>query len=102
MNIPIQPKPSQDEANKIDERAPDTRSLTEARTVSEVLAHSNVEPVLKELDDSLVGLAPVKSRIRDIAALLVIDKLRLNLGLAAQAPSLLCALQATLVPVRLR
>jgi probable Rubsico expression protein CbbX len=88
MNIPLQPKPSQDEANKIDERAPDTRSLTEARTVSEVLAHSNVEPVLKELDDSLVGLAPVKSRIRDIAALLVIDKLRLNLGLAAQAPSL--------------
>ncbi|MDP4590200.1 MAG: CbbX protein [Burkholderiaceae bacterium] len=88
MNIPIQPKPSQDEANKIDERAPDTGSLTEARTVSEVLAHSNVEPVLQELDDSLVGLAPVKSRIRDIAALLVIDKLRLNLGLAAQAPSL--------------
>ena len=88
MNIPIQPKPSQDEANKIDERAPDTQSLTEARTVSEVLAHSNVEPVLQELDDSLVGLAPVKSRIRDIAALLVIDKLRLNLGLAAQAPSL--------------
>ena len=62
--------------------------MTEARTVSEVLAHSNVEPVLKELDYSLVGLAPVKSRIRDIAALLVIDKLRLNLGLAAQAPSL--------------
>jgi probable Rubsico expression protein CbbX len=88
MNIPIQPKPSQDEANKIDERAPDTQSLAEARTVSEVLAHSHVEPVLKELDDSLVGLAPVKSRIRDIAALLVIDKLRLNLGLAAQAPSL--------------
>ena len=50
--------------------------------------HSHVEPVLQELDDALVGLAPVKARIRDIAALLVIDKLRLNLGLAAQAPSL--------------
>jgi probable Rubsico expression protein CbbX len=35
-----------------------------------------------------VGLAPVKARIRDIAALLVIDKLRMNLGLQAQAPSL--------------
>jgi probable Rubsico expression protein CbbX len=32
--------------------------------------------------------APVKARIRDIAALLVIDKLRVNLGLQAQAPSL--------------
>ena len=59
-----------------------------ARTVSEVLAESQVETVLRELDTELVGLAPVKARIRDIAALLVIDKLRHNLGLAAQAPSL--------------
>lgn len=63
-------------------------TLASARTVAEVLAHSNVEPVLQELDDTLVGLAPVKTRIREIAALLVIDKLRLNLGLASQAPSL--------------
>jgi probable Rubsico expression protein CbbX len=62
--------------------------LAAARTVAEVLAHSQVEPVLQELNDALVGLAPVKARIRDTAALLVIDKLRLNLGLAAQAPSL--------------
>jgi probable Rubsico expression protein CbbX len=40
------------------------------------------------LDRDLVGLKPVKNRIRDIAALLVIDRLRMNLGLAAQAPSL--------------
>ena len=38
--------------------------------------------MIDELDRDLVGLAPVKQRIRDIAALLVIDKLRLNLGLA--------------------
>ncbi len=62
--------------------------LAAARTVAQVLAHSQVEPVLKELDDDLIGLVPVKSRIRDIAALLVIDKLRLNMGLEAQAPSL--------------
>ena len=43
---------------------------------------------MDELDRELIGLAPVKARIRDIAALLVIDKLRMNLGLAAQAPSL--------------
>jgi probable Rubsico expression protein CbbX len=59
-----------------------------ARTVGEVLAESQVEAVFEELDRDLVGLAPVKQRIRDIAALLVIDKLRLNLGLQAQSPSL--------------
>jgi probable Rubsico expression protein CbbX len=59
-----------------------------ARTVGEVLAQSQVESVMDELDRDLIGLAPVKQRIRDIAALLVIDKLRAGLGLAAQAPSL--------------
>lgn len=59
-----------------------------ARSVAEVLADSQVEEVLRELDTDLVGLAPVKARIRDIAALLVIDRLRGNLGLTAQAPSL--------------
>jgi probable Rubsico expression protein CbbX len=62
------------------------------RTVAGVLAQSQVEAVMDELDRDLVGLVPVKQRIRDIAALLVIDKLRLNLGLQAgngqNAPSL--------------
>jgi probable Rubsico expression protein CbbX len=62
--------------------------VTSARTVNEVLAQSQVEAVLDELEHDLVGLAPIKQRIRDIAALLVIDKLRMNLGLAAVAPSL--------------
>ena len=61
---------------------------TPARTVGEVLAQSQVAEVMDELDRDLVGLAPVKQRIRDIAALLVIDKLRLNLGLLANSPSL--------------
>ncbi len=58
------------------------------RTVAEVLAESQVEVILGELDSDLVGLAPVKARIRDIAALLVIDKLRADLGLSAENPSL--------------
>lgn len=62
--------------------------LASARTVADVLAHSQVEPVMALLERDLVGLAPVKQRIRDIAALLVIDKLRHNFGLAAQSPSL--------------
>jgi len=59
-----------------------------ARTVQQVLAQSQAEAVMDELERDLVGLKPLKARIRDIAALLVIDKLRMNLGLAAQAPSL--------------
>ena len=58
------------------------------RTVADVLASTQVEAVLDELDRELIGLAPVKQRIRDIAALLVIDRLRAAHGLAAQAPSL--------------
>ncbi len=58
------------------------------RTVADVLSQSQVEAVMDELDRDLIGLAPVKTRIRDIAALLVVDKLRLNLGLQAQTPSL--------------
>ncbi len=59
-----------------------------ALSVAEVLAQSQVEAVLDEIDRDLVGLAPVKARIRDIAALLVIAKLREQLGLAASQPSL--------------
>jgi probable Rubsico expression protein CbbX len=60
------------------------------RTVNQVLAHSQAGAVMDELERDLIGLAPIKARIRDIAALLIIDKLRMNLGLQAQAqaPSL--------------
>lgn len=63
-------------------------STSQARTVGQVLADSQVESVLAELENELIGLAPVKTRIRDIAALLVIDRLRANMGLASQVPSL--------------
>ena len=73
-------------------KTPEAQATSAARTVSDVLAQSQVEAVMDELDTDLIGLAPVKARIRDIAALLVIDKLRLNLGLSAAggnvAPSL--------------
>jgi probable Rubsico expression protein CbbX len=49
---------------------------------------SHVHEVLTELDAELVGLAPVKQRIRQIAALLVVAAARKQLGLEAQAPSL--------------
>jgi probable Rubsico expression protein CbbX len=49
---------------------------------------SNIGAVLDKLERELIGLEPVKSRIRDIAALLLVDKLRHSLGLSAGAPSL--------------
>lgn len=51
-------------------------------------AESHVADVLDQLDAELVGLAPVKSRIRDICALLLVDKLRARLNLNTAAPSL--------------
>ena len=50
-------------------------------TVGDVLQRSQVESVITELDADLIGLAPIKARVRDIAALLVIDKLRAACGL---------------------
>jgi probable Rubsico expression protein CbbX len=43
---------------------------------------------LESLDAELIGLEPVKRRIREIAALLVIDRMRREVGLAADRPSL--------------
>ncbi len=53
-----------------------------------ILRDTNVQEVLQELDRELVGLAPVKRRIEDIAAFLVVSKARAQLGLEAATPSL--------------
>ena len=51
-------------------------------------ADSGVAEVLAELDRELVGLAPVKARIRETAALLLVDRARRRLGLATETPTL--------------
>ena len=53
-----------------------------------ILADANVIEVLDELDKELVGLKPVKQRIRETAAFLVVSKAREQLGLEAAVPSL--------------
>ena len=53
-----------------------------------ILRDTNVQEVLQELDRELVGLAPVKKRIEDIAAFHVVSKARSQLGLEAATPSL--------------
>jgi probable Rubsico expression protein CbbX len=49
---------------------------------------SGVKAVLEELDRDLIGLEPVKRRIRETAALLLVDRARKRLGLAQQTPTL--------------
>lgn len=56
--------------------------------LQEEYAKTEIAKILNLLDEELVGLAPVKSRIREIAALLLIDKLRTNLGITAGSPGL--------------
>ena len=56
--------------------------------VAELLAESRVEEVLDQLDRELVALEVVKERIREIASLLVVDRMRRRLGLESEAPTL--------------
>jgi probable Rubsico expression protein CbbX len=49
---------------------------------------SGVGIILAQLDDELIGLAPVKQRIREVAALLLVERVRSKFGLASQAPTL--------------
>ncbi|RUY76022.1 AAA family ATPase, partial [Mesorhizobium sp. M7A.F.Ca.CA.003.01.2.1] len=49
---------------------------------------SNIDEVMDKLDRELVGLKPVKTRIREIAALLLVDRLRRRFGLTSGAPTL--------------
>ena len=49
---------------------------------------SGVAEILEELDRELIGLAPVKRRIRETAALLLVDRARQKLGLAHETPTL--------------
>jgi len=51
-------------------------------------AESGIDEVLGKLDRELVGLAPVKTRIAEIAALLLVDRTRERFGIAAPQPTL--------------
>jgi probable Rubsico expression protein CbbX len=70
-------------------------SLIESSTAAELMVdvdaaanQSLIEDTLRELDAELIGLRPVKLRIRQIAALLLVERLRKQAGLATEPPSL--------------
>lgn len=49
---------------------------------------ANIAAELAELDRELVGLVPVKTRIREIAALLLVERIRQKMALATTFPTL--------------
>eukprot|EP00979_Chaetoceros_neogracilis_P013253 scaffold3751_cov300-Chaetoceros_neogracile.AAC.4 len=59
-----------------------------AGTVDEFMFKEGVQDQLDKLDNDLVGLVPVKQRVKEIAALLVLDKMRRKLGFETAVPSL--------------
>jgi probable Rubsico expression protein CbbX len=62
--------------------------MSETVDLQAELRDSGVTEVLDELDRDLVGLVPVKTRIREIASLLVVDRARAALGVEGSKPSL--------------
>ncbi|MBA2552918.1 MAG: CbbX protein [Geodermatophilaceae bacterium] len=56
--------------------------------VDTIRRESDVDAVLDRLDSELVGLVPVKTRIREIAALLLVDRMRSKFGLSSSRPAL--------------
>ncbi len=60
----------------------------ESVDLGKAFEESGVRDVLRELDETMVGLAPVKQRIRETAALLLVDQARREMGLATETPTL--------------
>jgi probable Rubsico expression protein CbbX len=48
---------------------------------------TNIQGIIDQLEQDLVGLVPVKARIKEIAALLLVQRLRKNLGLGMNSTS---------------
>ena len=70
--------------------APDTVPATPPTEINlhQILQDAEIEPVIHQLESELIGLAPVKARIREIAAFLVVSRARAAMGLEASSPSL--------------
>jgi probable Rubsico expression protein CbbX len=68
--------------------APPDNSKPQTLDLQAAWTSSGVAEVIEKLEGEMIGLAPVKNRIRDIAALLLVDGLRREHGFATGAPSL--------------
>jgi probable Rubsico expression protein CbbX len=91
MNARVDPTPSRDSGEPTGRGAAGAKQADppgDPLDLETVYRESHVGEVLDSLDRELIGLTPVKSRIRDIASLLLIDKLRRAIGLSSGPPAL--------------
>jgi len=72
------------EADGVDEVLPPDATVD----LAEVRRDTGVDDVLAALDRDLVGLAPVKARIAELAALLLVDRTRVRFGIPTPRPTL--------------
>jgi probable Rubsico expression protein CbbX len=69
---------------------PETANATPVETVDlrEEFEAVDIASVLAQLDKELIGLVPVKTRIREIASLLLVERIRRKMALASTFPTL--------------
>jgi hypothetical protein len=53
-----------------------------ALNLQEEYNKTNIQGIIEQLEEDLVGLGPVKARIKEISALLLVQRLRKNLLLS--------------------
>ncbi|KJC57035.1 CbbX [Bradyrhizobium sp. LTSPM299] len=72
------------------EQPRETPRETPAETVDlrDEFANLGIGDVLDQLDSELIGLKPVKTRIREIASLLLVERIRRKMALATTFPTL--------------
>src|SRR5258705_1147813 len=66
----------------------DAPSMTDRVNLREELEAVGIEEILTQLDRELIGLKPVKTRIREIASLLLIERIRKRMSLTSDVPTL--------------
>src|SRR6266536_2084235 len=66
----------------------DTTPMIDAVNLRDELEAVGIEEILSQLDRDLIGLKPVKTRIREIASLLLIERIRKRMNLTSDVPTL--------------
>src|SRR5258708_12955481 len=66
----------------------DAPPMTDRVSLREELEAVGIEEILTQLDRELIGLKPVKTRIREIPSLLLIERIRKRMNLTSEVPTL--------------
>jgi probable Rubsico expression protein CbbX len=89
--VPASPQPrgrQHQAARQRKNRAADLLPAEALVTFAEERRAADIDEVLAGLDRDLIGLVPIKHKVEEIAALLLVDRTRLKFGLSAPRPSL--------------